>query len=103
MIIVNATFEPKEGKIDEVIENANPLIDASRNHEGNISYDLYKNVQNNTLTFVEKWQSSEALQKHMQTEEFLLFGKESKELMAGELRINIYTAELLSDESAAKK
>lgn len=79
------------------------MIDASRTHEGNISYDLYKNVQNNSLTFVEKWQSSESLQKHMQTEEFLLFGQETKDLMAGELGINIYTAELLSDESAAKK
>lgn len=102
MIIVNATFEPKEGKIDEIIEKVNPLIEASRTHEGNISYDLFKNVQNDTLTFVEKWQSSEALQKHMQTEEFLSFGQESKELISGDLEIKIYTAELLTDESAAK-
>ncbi len=102
MIIVNAALEPKEGKKDEIIEKATPLIEASRNHEGNISYDLYENVQDKTLFFVERWQSSEALQKHMQTEEFQLFGKETKDLMAGKLGIKIFTAELLSDESAAK-
>ncbi|MBR0472469.1 MAG: antibiotic biosynthesis monooxygenase [Methanosphaera sp.] len=102
MIIVNATFEPKEGKLDEILEKAEPLINASKTHEGNISYNLYKNVQDNSLTFVEQWQSSEALQKHMKTEEFLLFGQETKDLFAKDLEIKIYTAELLTDESAAK-
>lgn len=102
MIIVNATLEPVEGKKEEIIEKASSLIEASRTHEGNISYDLYSNVQDNSLFFVEKWESKEALQKHMQTEEFLTFGQETKDLLESELGIKLYTAELLSDESAAK-
>ena len=43
MIIVNATLEPVEGKLDEIVEKAEKLLKASRTHEGNISYNLYKN------------------------------------------------------------
>lgn len=102
MIIVNATLEPKEGKTKEIVEKASDLLNASREHEGNISYNLYENVEDNTLFFVERWESKEALQKHMQSEEFVKFGQEIKDLLASELGIKIYTAELLSDESAAK-
>ncbi len=101
MIIVNATLEPVEGKLDEIVEKAEKLLKASRTHEGNISYNLYKNVEEETLFFVERWESKEALQKHMETEEFMEFGKETKELLAKELGIKLYAAELLSDESAA--
>lgn len=102
MIIVNATLEVKEGKTEEIIEKADVLIKASREHEGNISYDLFKNVEDGTLLFVEKWESTEALQKHMQTEEFMEFGQSSKDLLASELGIKIYSAELMTDESAAQ-
>lgn len=102
MIIVNATLEPKEGKTEEIIEKADELLKASRQHEGNIKYNLYQNVEEDTLFFVEQWESKEALQKHMQTEEFIKFGQDTKDLMASELGIKIFTAELLTDESAAK-
>ena len=63
--------------------------------------NLYKNVEDGILFFVEQWESTEALQKHMQTPEFIEFGQSTKDLIAGELGIKLYTAELLSDESAA--
>ena len=102
MIIVNASLEPKEGKTEEIIEKADELLKASRKHKGNIKYNLYQNVEEDTLFFVEQWESKEALQKHMQTEEFIKFGQDTKDLMAGELGIKIFTAELLTDESVAK-
>ncbi|RAP48775.1 MAG: hypothetical protein BZ135_00190 [Methanosphaera sp. rholeuAM6] len=97
MIIVNATIEPKEGKTEEIIEKADVLLKASREHEGNISYNLFKNVEDGFLFFVEQWESKEALQKHMQTTEFIEFGQSTKDLISGELGIKLFTAELLSE------
>ena len=78
MIIVNANLPVKEEKKDEVIKQAETLINASRTHEGNISYNLYQDVIDGSLIFIEKWESQEALQAHMQTPEFIEFGEAIK-------------------------
>ena len=51
MIIVNAKLPVKEEKIDEVINKAEVLINASRQHDGNISYNLFQDVLDNSLMF----------------------------------------------------
>jgi quinol monooxygenase YgiN len=89
MIIVNAKLPVKEEKVSEAIKHAEPLIKASRTHEGNISYNLYKDVLDNTLIFIEKWETKEALDAHMQTPEFLKFGEEIKEFLTAELDVKI--------------
>lgn len=99
MIIVNATIKPKENKKNEIIKKAESLIKASRTHEGNISYNLFNDTESETLLFVEKWESKELLQKHMETEDFLTFGHETKELIDGELSVEVYLAELVSDNN----
>jgi quinol monooxygenase YgiN len=98
MIIVNATLPAKEDKKDEVIEQAKPLIEASRTHEGNISYNLYRDVLDDSLIFIEKWESQEALQAHMQTPEFIEFGKNIQDLVAGPLGIKIIVGEEIEGE-----
>lgn len=103
MIMVNATLEPKEGKTAEIIEKADTLLKASREHKGNVSYNLYENVEDNTLMFVERWKCLKGLQKHMQTEEFLSFGQEIKDLLKSELSVKIYEADLLTDDSVLGK
>ena len=45
--------------------------------------------------FVEKWQSIEILQKHMQTEHFIKFGQNIQNLVAGELEIDVFDSEKL--------
>ncbi|MCD7781128.1 MAG: antibiotic biosynthesis monooxygenase [Methanosphaera sp.] len=100
MIIVNAKLNPKDNKTDEIIKLANKLIRLSREHEGNISYDLYQNTQNSELIFVEKWQSTELLQKHMKTDEFLEFGQNTKELIIGEMDITLSYEEILSSNKS---
>ena len=96
MIIVNAKLVPADGKKDEIIEKVEKLLQESRTHEGNISYNLYSNVEDDTLMFVEKWESKESLEKHMKTEVFLKFGEESGELLSQDLEIQIFTAELIT-------
>lgn len=93
MIIVNASLKAKEDKIDDIVSEAEKLILASREHEGNISYNLFKDVLDDSLTFVEKWESKEALEKHMKTDEFIAFGKDIKEFLTEELDVTVYVVE----------
>ncbi len=89
MIIVNAKLPVKKEKNDEVIKQAEALINASRTHEGNISYNLYRDVLDDSLVFVEKWESSEALDAHMKTPEFVEFSENIEDFLTGEMEIAI--------------
>ncbi len=93
MIIVNANLPVKEEKKEEVIKQAETLIKASRTHEGNISYNLYCDVLDESLIFIEKWESQEALQAHMQTPEFIEFGEKIQECVTAPLEIKLFFGE----------
>jgi quinol monooxygenase YgiN len=97
MIIVNASLKAKEDKIEDIITESEKLILASREHEGNISYNLYRDVLDNSLTFVEKWESKESLEKHMKTDEFISFGNNVKEFLTAELDVNVYLGEPVTE------
>jgi quinol monooxygenase YgiN len=93
MIIVNASLPVKEEKKEEVIKQAETLINASRTHDGNISYNLYRDVLDDSLMFVEKWESKETLEAHMQTPEFIEFGKAIEESLTAPLGIKLIVGE----------
>lgn len=93
MIIVNAKLDVKESNTDKVISLADDLIKESRNHQGNISYNLYRDVVDNSLIFVEKWESKEDLQKHMKEEVFINFGKNTKDLLESEMDVQLYVVD----------
>lgn len=97
MIIVNASLKAKEDKIDDIITEAEKLILASREHEGNISYNLFKDVLDGSLTFVEKWDSKESLEKHMKTDEFIAFGNNVKDFLTEELDVAVYLGEIVTE------
>ena len=97
MIIVNAILPVKEEKKEEVIEQAETLIKTSRTHDGNISYNLYRDVLDDSLIFIEKWESQEALQAHMQTPEFIEFGKSIEESVTAHWTLNLLSAKRLKE------
>ena len=80
-IIVLAKVEPKDGCLDSIVEVADELIFETLQEEGNIDYQLLKSIDDETLTFVEKWESLNALKKHMASPHFLNFGEESGEFV----------------------
>ena len=80
-ILVLAKIQPKEGCQDTIIELANELVYETLQEEGNIEYKLLKSSEDDELTFVEKWESPEALKKHMGSPHFLNFGEESEEFV----------------------
>lgn len=94
-ILVLAKVEPKEGCLDSIIELADELIFETLQEEGNIDYQLLKSIDEKTLTFVEKWESPEALKKHMGSPHFLNFGEESGEFVEN-MTIQVIDADELS-------
>ena len=96
MIVVLAKAVPKDedAKI-KIIEFSKDLIENSKAEKGNVDYNLYENTSEDSLMFVEQWESAEILQKHMQTEHFISFGKNIGDLLAGELEINVFNSEKL--------
>lgn len=94
-ILVIAKVEPKEGCQDSIIEVSKELIDESLLEEGNIDYQLLKSIEGDALTFVEKWESLDALKKHMGSPHFLNFGEESGEFVE-KMTIQVIGADELS-------
>ena len=96
MIIVLAKAIAKdENAKNEIIEFSKALIENSKSEEGNIDYNLYEDTSDNSLMFVEKWESIEILQKHMQTDHFLNFGQNIGDLLSGDLGIEVFNSEKL--------
>lgn len=80
-ILVLANIEPKDGCQDSIIEVSKELIDESLLEEGNIDYQLLKPIDKDTLTFVEKWESLDALKRHMASPHFLNFSEDTEEFV----------------------
>jgi len=94
MIIVTATITGKPGKRDELIFRSQDVIKSTRLEQGNISYELLANTEDDdVLLMFEKWENKEVLDAHMQTEHFKAFGAAIEDLMAKELEITIYSAD----------
>lgn len=71
MIKVIAKQTIKEDKIEEFKSIVSELVAKTREEEGCIFYQLFQDVKDKkTLTFLEEWQSMEALQTHMQSPHF---------------------------------
>ena len=94
MIIVQAKAIPKEEKTkNRIIKAAENLIEKSKSENGNINYNLYSSVQEDTLLFVEQWENLDILKAHLQTEHFNQFGADIDGLLKEDLEINVFTAE----------
>ena len=90
MIKIVAKNILKEGKKAEFIKTAEELIQKSRAEEGNISYSLFEDVNNeNIVAFIEEWKDLKAIEFHNNTEHFKRIVP-----MLGELRekskVNLY-------------
>lgn len=71
MIYLVATLTYKPGTLSEFIDDAKTCIAATREEVGCISYDLHQSLTDeNTLVFVERWESQEALDGHFNADHF---------------------------------
>lgn len=72
MIKVVAENKIKQDKIEEFLALAASLREATNTKdEGCIHYDLYQDFEDpSVLTFLEEWESMEALEKHIAADHF---------------------------------
>ena len=93
MILVLAKAIPKdEDACEKIVEFAQDLIENTKKEEGNIDYNLYSNTGDGTLLFVEQRESVEILGSHLQTDHFIRFGDNIKDLVAADLIIDVFDA-----------
>ncbi len=91
MIVVIANVIVKPGMASKYIETAQNCISETRKESGNVSYVLYASTEDDCkLSFVEEWQSQEALNAHMQTPHFKALMEASADLTAGAGGFSIY-------------
>ncbi len=96
MIVLIVKIPVTPGKREEFIQRAQHVLAESRKEKGNISYNLYKSIENdNDLLYVEEWESKEALAAHGKSEHYQAFLKEREELglISGEREVKLYEAQ----------
>lgn len=65
MKIINASFFIKEDKREEFLAVVNPLIEATREEEGCVQYNLYESIEEaNAFIMVEIWEDQKAIDGH---------------------------------------
>lgn len=97
MIIVLAKATAKENMVKDIINKSDSLIKNTRLEKGCIEYNLLDPIDSdNTLLFVEKWESKEDLESHLQQTHFIKFGSDIEEFLAKDLEITVYSSEEIS-------
>jgi len=96
MIIIHANFNINPAKQDLFLEEIQPLVAASREENGNISYRLQKDIENeNVFTMVEVWQDKQAVANHNSSEHFTNFVAKAKDFLTAPLEVKAFEADLL--------
>jgi|UPI00034C62EC quinol monooxygenase YgiN len=89
--IVAKNFVKKEN-IDEVIKLSKELVDETIKEEGCISYEMYQDVNDNSiLTMIETWENRDVLAKHSKSEHFQRIVPMMSTHMEKPAEMNIYT------------
>lgn len=90
MIAVYAVAVVKAEHIETFKTVAKPLIEASRQDRGCVSYQLGAvSGKENTFAFVEQWQSPEDLELHTQQAHFIQAVEKFADLLSQPLDINV--------------
>lgn len=84
MIYVVATLTIKPGTNADLLEAAKPCIEGTRNEPGCISYDLNQSqTDKNTMVFVERWESRDALQSHFTAPHMAVWREKGAQYIVG--------------------
>ncbi|AWB43735.1 antibiotic biosynthesis monooxygenase [Paenibacillus sp. CAA11] len=96
MIIIHAGFQLQADQEQAFLKEIAPLIQASRQEAGNISYQLFKSVdQELAYTMVEVWKDQAAVASHNASEHFTAFTAKAGQFLAAPLDIKAFNGEPL--------
>jgi len=89
-IVLIARLKVKADRIEELKTAALAIVEASRNEEGNINYDIHQSIEDETIFFWhETWVNKAAIDEHFATPFFGEFFKIVEELAAEPAQINL--------------
>ena len=98
-IVLAGKIKIKPEKRERFLELARPGLTATLEEPGNISYDLYEDIQQaNTFIYFEEWQSREALQEHLKQPYVVPLLEVFADLLAEKPNMRVYDIENLTDE-----
>lgn len=96
MIIIHAVMQVNPEREEQFLAEVKPLIAATHEEEGNLSYDLYKHTEKeNAYIMVETWRDSEAVASHNTSPHFTGFAAKAGEFLTAPLDVKVYNGELL--------
>ncbi|EJS76798.1 putative quinol monooxygenase [Bacillus cereus] len=96
MIIIHAIFQVNPAKQQSFLEEIQPLLHGSREESGNVSYDLYKDTEKESVyTMVEVWKDEAAVAAHNTSEHFTSFVNKAAQFLTAPLDIKVYSGELV--------
>lgn len=96
MIIIHAIFQVDPAKQQSFLEEIQPLIHGSREESGNVSYDLYKDIEKESMyKMVEVWKDEAAVASHNTSEHFTSFVSKAAQFLTAPLDIKVYNGELV--------
>lgn len=91
MVTVIAKNFIDESKVDIMMSLCEDLISETIKEKGCISYELFRNIKNKgEFTFIEEWDSKEALEIHMNSQHFKRIVPLIKELSIQEGSVCLY-------------
>lgn len=96
MIIVHAKMQIQATARTQFLEEMKTLQAASRQEQGNISYELLEHTeQPNTYIMIEVWKDQEAIAAHNASSHFQAFVSQAPQFMAAPLQVQAYEASSL--------
>ncbi|WP_127590246.1 putative quinol monooxygenase [Paenibacillus lautus] len=97
MIIIHAEMKVNRELEAEFLESVKELIEASRAEQGNESYKLLKDTeQDNTYLMVEQWKDQEALGLHNASSHFQEFVAKAPKYLTAPLNVQAYAGQLIN-------
>lgn len=97
MIIIHAEMKVNGEREAEFLESVKELIEASRAEQGNESYKLLKDTeQDNTYLMVEQWKDQEAVGLHNASSHFQAFVAKTPKYLTAPLNVQAYAGQLIN-------
>ncbi|MDN4600842.1 putative quinol monooxygenase [Paenibacillus sp. F6_3S_P_1C] len=94
MIIIHAHLQVKPDQEQAFLAAAKELIAATRNEEGNISYELAKSTeQEQKYTMIELWKDEAATASHNASAHFQAFVQQAAAFMAAPMNVEVFAGE----------
>jgi len=92
MIKVTAKCFIKKESIEDFKTYTSKLIDETRKEEGCLAYELYQEVNDETVfSFIEEWKDMESLGRHIDSKHCKEIFPKMEKLYSKEMEVNFYT------------